>query len=56
MFDFNASLNNDAPAPPIPLSVDEKRKEKSDLLTGVFCVFLLSFVFTTQKELGERCV
>ena len=42
VFDFNASLNDTAPVSPIPLSVDVKRIEKSELLMGVFCV---SFFF-----------
>ena len=38
VFDFSASLNDDAPVSPILLSVDMKRKEKSELLMNVFCV------------------
>ena len=38
VFDFNASLNDVAPMSPTLLPVDEKRKEKSDLLMDVFCV------------------
>ena len=38
VFDFNDSLNDVAPASPILLSVDEKRKEKSELLMDVFGV------------------
>ena len=38
VFDFNASLNDVAPVSPILLSVDLKRKEKSELLMDVFCV------------------
>ena len=43
VFDFNDSLNDVAPLSPILLSVDVKRKEKSELLMDVFCV---SSVFT----------
>ena len=39
VFDFNASLNDVAPVAPILLPVNVKRKEKSDLLMDVFCVF-----------------
>ena len=53
VFDFSASLNDAAPVSPILLSVDVKRKEKSDLLIDVFCV---SLVFTSQIELRECCV
>ena len=53
-FDFNASLIDVAPVSPILLPVDTKRKEKSDLLTDVFCVS--SFIFTTQIEYKECCV
>ena len=43
MFDFNDSLNDVAPVSPISFPVDEKRKEKSELLMDFFCVlFLLS--------------
>ena len=38
VFDFNDSLNDAAPLSPILLSVDMKRKEKSELLMDVFCV------------------
>ena len=55
VFDFNASLNDVVPLPPILLTVDVKSKEKSDLLMDVF-VSLLSFVFTTQIEFRECCV
>ena len=56
VFDFNASLNDAAPRSSILLSVDEKEREKGKLLIDVFCVCLLSFVFTTQIEFGECCV
>ena len=42
VFDFNASLNDVAPLSPILLTVDMKRKGKSELLTAFFCV---SFFF-----------
>ena len=38
VFDFNDSLNDVVPVYPILLSVDGKRKEKSDLLMDVICV------------------
>ena len=38
VFDFNASLNDVAPVFPILFPVDEKRKERSELLIDVFCV------------------
>ena len=38
VFDFNDSLNDVVPASPILLSVNEMRKEKSELLMNVFCV------------------
>ena len=46
VFDFNDSLNDVAPVAPIMLPVDEKRKEKSELLVDVFCVsfFCLHFL------------
>ena len=53
VFDFNASLNDVTPVPPILLSVGVMRKEKSGLLMDVICV---SFVFTTQIEFRECCV
>ena len=54
VLDFNASLNDVAPVSLMSFPVDVKRNEKKrELLMGVFCV---SFVFTTQVELGECCV
>ena len=41
VFDFNASLNDLAPVSPMLFPVVVKRKEKSDLLMDVFCVFFL---------------
>ena len=38
VFDFSASLNDDAPVSPMLLPVFVKRKEKSELLMDVFCV------------------
>ena len=55
MFDFNASLNDVAPAFSMLLSVDLKRMEKSELLMDAICVLFL-FEFTTQIELSECCV
>ena len=43
VFDFNVSLNDVAPASPILLPVDTKRKEKSELLILVICVFFLLY-------------
>ena len=48
VFDFSASLNDDAPVSPILLSVDMKRKEKSELLMDVSCVFFL-FLFSLSR-------
>ena len=45
MFDFNASLNDDAPVSPMSFPVEVKRKEKSELLMDAFCdLFLLSLL------------
>ena len=42
MFDFNASLNDDAPVSPISLSVDLMRMEESGLLIdSIYVLFLL---------------
>ena len=54
VFDFKASLNDLTPVPPILLTVDVMRMEKSELMMDVFCVS--SFVFTTQRELRKCCV
>ena len=54
VFDFNNSLNDVVPVSPMSLSVDKKRKEKSELLIDVFCVY--SFVFTPQIQFSECCV
>ena len=54
VFDFNASLNDDAPATPISLSVVFMRVEKGDLLMST--IYVVSFVFTTQLDLSECCV
>ena len=54
LFNINDSLNDVVPVSPTLLSVDVKRKEKSELLMDAFCVS--SFVFTTQIELSECCV
>ena len=43
VFDFSASLNDVAPVSPTLFTIDVKIKEKSELLTDIFCVF---FVFT----------
>ena len=54
VFDFSASLNDDAPATPISLSVVFMRVEKGDLLMST--IYVVSFVFTTQLDLSECCV
>ena len=41
VFDFSASLNDVAPASPMPLSVDVMRMGKSGLLMDVICVLFL---------------
>ena len=38
VFDFSDSLNDVVPVSPMLLPVDEKRKEKSELLMDAFCV------------------
>ena len=38
LFDFNASLNDVAPASLMSLPVDVKKKKGSELLMNVFCV------------------
>ena len=38
VFDFNDSLNDIVPVYPMLFTVDEKRKEKSELLMDVFCM------------------
>ena len=53
VFDFNDSLNDVAPLSPILLSVVVKRKEKSDLLMGVFCAF---FLLSSQFRLSSMSV
>ena len=40
-FDFNASLNDDAPFSPMLLPDDLMRVEKSELLVDVICVLFL---------------
>ena len=54
VFDFNALPNDVAPLSPILLSVDEMRKEKSELLMDA--LFFLSYVFTIKIEFCECCV
>ena len=41
MFDFNATLNDAAPASPMLLPVDLMRMEKSGLLMDAICVLFL---------------
>ena len=55
VFDFNASLNDIAPASPMLLPVDVMKIEKSELLMDVFCVSSF-FVFTHHIECRECCV
>ena len=54
VFDFSVSLIDVAPVSLILFPVDEKKKEKSELLTAIFCVS--SYVFTSQIECSECCV
>ena len=54
VFDFNASLNDDAPVSPILLSVIVLRMEKSGLLMDAICA--ASFVLTPQIQRCEGCV
>ena len=57
VFDFNASLNDAAPAFPILFSVDMLRMKKSELLMdATFVLFLFFFLFTTQIKFCECCV
>ena len=49
VLDFNNSLNDVVPVSPILLSVDMKRKEKSELLMDAFCVFF-RFHHSNQVE------
>ena len=51
VFDFNISLNDVAPVSPIPLPVDVKRKEKSELLMDVFCVSSFFCLHPTERAL-----
>ena len=51
VFDFNASLNDVAFVSPMLLAVDEKRKEKSELLVGVFCVSSFFCLHPTERAL-----
>ena len=55
VLDFNDSLNDVAPASPISLSVDVKKRKRYELLMDVFCMSSF-FVFTTQIECTECCV
>ena len=49
VFDFNDSLNDVAPVSPMLLSVDVKRKEKSELLMDVICVSSFFCIHTTDR-------
>ena len=53
VFDFNASLNDVAPASLMPFPVDLLRMKKSGLLMDAICVL---FMFTSQIEFCECCV
>ena len=53
VFDFNASLNDIAPLSPITFPVNVKRKEKSELLMDVLCVF---FRLCSQPRLSSMSV
>ena len=48
MFDFNASLNDVAPLSPMLLPVNVKRKEKSESLMDIFCVFSFFCLHSTK--------
>ena len=56
VFDFNASLNDDAPVSPIllPVYVKEERKRVNCWWMSFVC--LLSLVSTVQIESSECCV
>ena len=64
VFDFSASLNDVAPASPMPLSVNVKRNEKELIVDGChLCVFFLLYspsilsainvVFDFNKSLND---
>ena len=53
VFDFNASLNDVTPLPPMLLPVDLIRMK--ELIVGDH-LCAVSFVFTTQIKLSECCV
>ena len=48
VFDFNASLNDFAPASPILLTVEMKRNGKNELLMDVFCVPSFFCLYSTD--------
>ena len=50
MFDFNASLNDVAPASPMLLTVDLVRMEKSGLLTDAMWVSFVC-IYSTNRVL-----
>ena len=54
VFDFNASLNDVAPAYPIPFPVDTMRMK--EWIVGGYHLCVVCFVFTSQIELSECCV
>ena len=54
-FDFSASLNDVAPVSPMLLPVYVLKKEKSELLMDVFCVFFL-FLFSLSRSSTMRVV
>ena len=54
VFDFNASLNDVAPASPIPFPVDTMRM--NEWIVGGYHLCVVCFVFTSQIELSECCV
>ena len=55
VFDFNASLNDIAPALPIMFAVDLIRMKKKWFVDGCHLCFI-SFVLTTKTELTQCCV
>ena len=56
VFDFNDSLNDDAPLYPIPFPVGVNRKKKSELLMDVFCVSSLFCLHHPDRALLVLCL
>ena len=49
VFDFKDSLNDFAPVSPILLTIDAKRKGKSELLMDVFCVSSYFYLYHQDR-------